>query len=72
MKKINMLKIDTDNGEGEFKVIKEFKELNNLIKLDIMRDWIWDLKQEYNKTFDCFKKEMEELRNERRKTLTKK
>ena len=46
MKKINMLKINIDDGEGEFKIIKEFKELNNLIKLDIMRDWIWDLKQE--------------------------
>ena len=67
MKKINMLKINIDDGEGEFKIIKEFKELNNLIKLDIMREWIWDLKQEYNKTLDCWEKEMEE----HVKTLTK-
>ena len=57
-----MLKMNLDNGEGEFIATKEFKELNNLLKLDILQSWIYDLTEEYNKAFDGWEKEMEEIR----------
>ena len=61
MKATNFFKMDLDNGEGEFNVSLEFKNENSLLKLDIMKDWLVMLKEEYNNTLDEWQDEMKEI-----------
>ena len=61
MKATNFFKMDLDNGEGEFNISLEFKNENSLLKLDIMKDWLVMLKEEYNNTLDEWQDEMKEI-----------
>lgn len=46
------LKANFDAGEGEIGNLDEFRKHDTLMRLDLLKDWIYDLEQEYNKTFD--------------------
>tara|TARA_R110000765_G_scaffold97947_1_gene184129 strand:- start:827 stop:1012 length:186 start_codon:yes stop_codon:yes gene_type:complete len=58
MKTNELFKMDLETGEAEFKQTKEFKRLDSLLRVDIMRDWLYDLKKEYNKALDDFQREI--------------
>ena len=57
------IKLDAniDTGEGEMRVMPHFEKMNTLWQLDVLRDWIWDLQNLYNKKVDVWEKEMEAL-----------
>ena len=44
------------------KVMPHFEKMNTLWQLDVLRDWIWDLQNLYNKKVDVWEKEMEAVR----------
>ena len=50
MKIEKLFKMNLDEGEAEFILTREFKQLDPLLKADILKDWIYDLKEVYNET----------------------
>jgi hypothetical protein len=40
---------DYENGEGKISLTGFFKEESNLLKADVLQDWIYFLQQEYDK-----------------------
>ena len=43
MKVIGHLKANLNSGEGDAKIIAEFDDLTPLMKMDLLKDWIYDL-----------------------------
>lgn len=39
-------------GEGEIGNLENFRELPSLLRMDVLQDWICDLKNEYNLAHD--------------------
>ena len=50
---------DVHAGEGKIKVMPHFEKMNTLWQLDVLRDWIWDIQNLYNKKVDVWEKELE-------------
>lgn len=46
------LKANFETGEGEIGNLEAWREHNSLLRLDLLKDWIYDLEQEYNKTLE--------------------
>jgi hypothetical protein len=46
------LKANFYAGEGEIGNLDEFRKHDTLMRLDLLKDWIYDLEQEYNRTFE--------------------
>tara|TARA_Y100000593_G_C4038408_1_gene203912 strand:+ start:252 stop:458 length:207 start_codon:yes stop_codon:yes gene_type:complete len=68
MKTDKLFKMDLETGEAIFKQTKEFKHLDNLLKADILKDWIDQLIPVYFKA----KKDLEnELKSEALQNLKK-
>jgi len=59
-----MFEADIFAGEGHFQPTNELKTCNNLLKLDIMNDWIGMLTRYYNNTFADWQEEIEEQQND--------
>ena len=55
------IKLDAnmDTGEGVVRIMPHFETMNMVWKLDLMRDWIWELQREYNKRVDIWEEELE-------------
>ena len=47
MKVIGQLKANLNSGEGDAKIIAEFDDLTPLMKMDLLKDWIYDLEKAY-------------------------
>jgi len=47
MKKVDMFKMDENIGEAKFIKTDQYKNLDTLVKLDILKDWIEDLRDEH-------------------------
>tara|TARA_R100001510_G_scaffold1013_1_gene795 strand:+ start:4042 stop:4290 length:249 start_codon:yes stop_codon:yes gene_type:complete len=58
-----MFEADIQVGEGNFIATKELEECNNLLKLDIVQDWIGMLTSYYNNTFAEWQQEIKEQQN---------
>ena len=60
------IKLDAniDTGEGEMRVMPHFEKMNTLWQLDVLKDWIWDLQNLYNKKVDVWEKELKTLQEE--------
>ena len=57
MKKVDMFKMDVNTGEAKFIKTDSYKELDPIIKIDILKDWIESLIEEHQKNLDIvFKK----------------
>lgn len=54
MKNVKMFKMDLYTGEAKFSPDKKFNELNTLLKLDILKDWLNEIQYEYNKELENF------------------
>jgi hypothetical protein len=54
-----MFEADINSGEGNFIATKELEECNNLLKLDIVNDWLGMLTSYYDNTFLEWQEEME-------------
>ncbi len=54
------IKLDAniDTGEGEIRVMPHFEKMNTLWQLDVLKDWIWDLQELYNKKVDIWEGEL--------------
>lgn len=48
MKKLVKLKANLFNGEGDVIFSDDWHNLDNLMKADILQDWIGELTKEYN------------------------
>jgi hypothetical protein len=48
MKKKLTLKADFSNGEGSIGNVAEWRENEPLLRADILKDWIYELQQEYD------------------------
>jgi len=55
------IKLDANmnTGEGVVRIMPHFETMNMVWKLDLMRDWIWELQREYNKRVDIWEEELE-------------
>ena len=58
MKTDKLFKMNLDTGEAIFKQTKEFKHLDNLLKADILKDWIDQLIPVYFKAKKDFENEL--------------
>jgi len=60
------IKLDANinTGEGEMRVMPHFEKMNTIWQLDVLKDWIWDLQNLYNKKVDVWEKEMGALQKE--------
>lgn len=52
-------------GEGEIGNLDEFRKHDSLLRLDLLKDWIYDLEQEYNKTLEEHRQKREQRRIQR-------
>tara|TARA_Y100001970_G_scaffold225716_1_gene278861 strand:+ start:4419 stop:4862 length:444 start_codon:yes stop_codon:yes gene_type:complete len=59
-----MFEADIFSGEGNFIATKELEECNNLLKLDIVNDWLGILSRYYDGTREDWIQEMEEQQND--------
>ena len=57
MKPQELLKINYEIGTAEFTTTDEFDELDPLLKADILRDILEDVKIAYNESLDDFENE---------------
>ncbi len=57
MKPQELLKINYESGTAEFTTTDEFDELDSLLKADILRDILEDVKIAYNESLDDFENE---------------
>ena len=48
------LKYSIDTGEGDVNVTEAFKELNSLLRMDLLGDWLSVLQREYDKAREDF------------------
>ena len=57
------IKLDAniDTGEGEIRVMPHFEKMNTLWQLDVLKDWIYDLKKLYNKKVDVWEEELKAI-----------
>ena len=46
---MNTLRVDYKNGEGEIHLDQRFKESEAILRADVLKDWIYDLQNEYDK-----------------------
>lgn len=46
------LKWDLENGEGSIGNLDSFREFDPIMRLDLLKDWINDLQEEYNFTLE--------------------
>ena len=60
------IKLDAniDTGEGEMRVMPHFEKMNTLWQLDVLKVWIWDLQELYNKKVDIWEGELKALQKE--------
>jgi len=58
MKTDKLFKMNLDTGEAIFKQTREFKHLDNLLKADILKDWIDQLIPVYFKAKKDFENEL--------------
>ena len=49
-------------GEGEMKIMPHFEKMNTLWQLDVLKDWIYDLDNEYNKRMCVWRDEGRAIR----------
>ena len=54
---------DVHAGEGKIKVMPHFEKMNTLWQLDVLRDWIWDIQNLYNKKVDVWENEFKAIQN---------
>ena len=62
MKTNELFKMDLENGIPKFKPTKEFNNLNPLLKCDILKDWYYDIQNEYNKSVDELESYLDSLK----------
>jgi 3'-phosphoadenosine 5'-phosphosulfate sulfotransferase (PAPS reductase)/FAD synthetase len=55
MKKVDMFKMDINTGEAKFIKTDQYKNLDTLVKLDILKDWIENLIEEHTSIVDYMK-----------------
>ena len=57
------IKLDANvfTGEGEIKIMPHFEKMNTLWQLDVLKDWIYDLKKLYNKKVDVWEEELKAI-----------
>lgn len=60
-----MFEADIQVGEGNFIATDELEECNNLLKLDIVQDWIGMLTSYYENTFEDWQEEIEKQQKEK-------
>lgn len=60
-----MFEADINSGEGNFIATEELEECNNLLKLDIVNDWIGMLSKYYDNTFEDWQEEIEKQQEEK-------
>jgi hypothetical protein len=65
------LKASFDNGEGSISVPESFKNCYPLLKADILKDWIYDLEEEYKKARQEMREEWSKARAKRRAQTSK-
>ena len=58
MKTDKLFKMNLETGEAIFKQTREFKHLDNLLKADILKDWIDQLIPVYFKAKKDFENEL--------------
>ena len=51
-----------DTGEGDIKIMPHFESMNSLWQLDVLKDWIYDLDNEYNRRMCVWHDEGKKLR----------
>ena len=64
-----------DTGEGDIRIMPHFESMNSLWQLDVLKDWIYDLDNEYNRRMCVWRDEGKKLRKKgmaRRKKLGEK
>ena len=52
---------DVHAGEGKIKVMPHFEKMHTLWQLDVLRDWIWDIQNLYNKKVDVWENELKAI-----------
>ena len=62
MKTNVLFKMDLENGIAKFKPTKEFNNLDPLLKCDILKDWYYDIQNEYNKSVDELESYLDSLK----------
>lgn len=60
-----MFEADIQVGEGTFIATEELEECNNLLKLDIVQDWIGMLASYYNNTLAEWHQEIKEQQKQK-------
>ena len=63
MEKVDMFKMDEDMGEAKFIETDQYKNLDTLVKLDILKDWIEALIEEHTLIVDCMKQKYNDKGN---------
>jgi len=58
------IKLDANvfTGEGEIKIMPHFEKMNTLWQLDVLKDWIYDLDNEYSKRMCVWRDEGKAIR----------
>ena len=51
-----------DTGEGDIRIMPHFESMNSLWQLDVLKDWIYDLDNEYNRRMCVWRDEGKKLR----------
>lgn len=54
-------KWDYENGEGSIGNLDKFRELDSLMRLDLLSDWISELEQEHERASEDFIKHIEAI-----------
>ncbi len=54
-------KWDYENGEGSIGNLDKFRELDSLMRLDLLSDWISELEQEHERASEDFIKHLESI-----------
>lgn len=58
------LKWDLDNGEGSIGNIESFRQLDPLLRCDILTDWIYDLNKEHEQASEDFMEYLRKIKAE--------
>ena len=58
------IKLDANvfTGEGEIKIMPHFEKMNTLWQLEVLKDWIYDLDNEYSKRMCVWRDEGKAIR----------
>ena len=67
MSKVIKLVANWDSGEGRLNLPIEWQIESQLMKLDLLKDWIYLLDIEYNKEFKEWRKEVAALKKKKKK-----